>query len=233
MQWVRCDCCASGKAPIPQALSEACDHDNVQLAESLLKNAIRTDPYSRKSLLFRMAKKSIRKSSVEKANPELVRLLLSRGADPNAETPFGGTTPLILAITGPNNQGRIGNQILKVLLNHGAEVVDTGALAVAADTGNLKAVETILNTRGSTLDLEKVIENGRLKGQHPDVMGTALHRAACGGYPGIADILVRRGADICFKDRKGRSVMDIAGEGRHLGIVNRLAQLWSLWDRLP
>ncbi len=43
-------------------------------------------------------------------------------------------------------------------------------------------------------------------------MGTALYKASAAGKVDIVDILLRRGANKEYRDRTGRSVVDIARE---------------------
>ncbi|KAL8717312.1 MAG: hypothetical protein Q9225_005429 [Loekoesia sp. 1 TL-2023] len=151
-------------------------------------------------------------SAVYKGNVELAEWLLAKGADPNSDYPLGEYTSLLWAIVGDRNQGSTGEKMLRLLLDHGAIVKRTGALIAAAEHGNLKAVEMILNMRSEEVDLEEVEEYGAYDERKLDDMGTALYKAAAGGWVEIVDILLRKGADREFRDCKGRSVTDVARE---------------------
>lgn len=51
---------------------------------------------------------------------------------------------------------------------------------------------------------------------------TALYNAAAKGYSEIVDLLLEKGADPRFQDRKGRSVADVAQEKGHGGIARKM-----------
>ena len=59
--------------------------------------------------------------------------------------------------------------------------------------GNLKAVKVILEMGGEQLDMEEVEEYGAYDGRKADAMGTALYKAAAGGYLEIVNALLNRG----------------------------------------
>ncbi|KAL8797314.1 MAG: hypothetical protein Q9195_000468 [Heterodermia aff. obscurata] len=128
------------------------------------------------------------------------------------------------AITGDRNQGDSGQAMLRLLLKYGANVKGTGALIAAAETRNEKAVQTILEMRAGEVDLKEVEEYGTYDERKRDDMGTALYKAAAGGWLHIVDILRKEGADKGFKDRKGRSVMDVARENGREDVIKRLEE---------
>lgn len=51
---------------------------------------------------------------------------------------------------------------------------------------------------------------------------TALYSAAAKGYSEIVDLLLEKGSDPRFKDRKGRSVAEIAQEEGYGGIARQM-----------
>ena len=82
--------------------------------------------------------------------------------------------------------------------------------------------------RGDQVDLEEETEGGLMDPRVRDDDGTALYKAAAGGHAGVVDVLIRKGANIGFKDRSGRSVVDIARANGHRDLAVRLGQLMSL-----
>ena len=58
--------------------------------------------------------------------------------------------------------------------------------------------------------MEEVEEYGEYDSRKLDDQGTALYEAAANGHFQVVDFLLEKGADPKFKDRRGRSVLDIA-----------------------
>ncbi|KAL8931054.1 MAG: hypothetical protein Q9208_000156 [Pyrenodesmia sp. 3 TL-2023] len=156
-------------------------------------------------------------SVVHKGNVHIAEYLLRRGADPNSDYPFGEYTSLLWAIVGHANQGSTVEKMLKLLLDHGASVKGAGGLIAAAEVGNVKAVKMILE-----LSREEVGEYGASDGRKLDDMGTALYKSAAAGRVEIVDVLMKRGANREFRDRKGSSVADIAKENGREDVLKRL-----------
>ncbi|KAI4209511.1 MAG: hypothetical protein L6R36_009533, partial [Xanthoria steineri] len=113
-------------------------------------------------------------------------------------------------------------EMLKVLLEHGAKLEETGALIAAAEHGKLEAVKLIFEMRGDQVDLEEETEEGLMDPRVRDDDGTALYKAAAGGHGEVVDVLIRKGANIGFKDPSGRSVVDIARANGHQNLAVRL-----------
>ncbi|KAL9029297.1 MAG: hypothetical protein Q9196_002454 [Gyalolechia fulgens] len=158
-------------------------------------------------------------STVYSGNVGIAEYLLQRGADPNSDYPFGDYSAVVLAIL---DQGRTGEEMLKLLLDHGASVKGTGGLIAAAEVGNVKAVKMLLESRREELDLEEVEEYGGYDERKLNDMGTALYKAAAAGWVEIVDILLKRGANREFRDRTGRSVVDVARENGRDDVLRRL-----------
>lgn len=155
-------------------------------------------------------------SACEHGNVDLATFLLDEGADPNNGQFSGDYEALVWAVVGDHAS----LDMVKLLLARGTVVKGTGALIAAAEHGNVGAVNVLLECRD--VALEEVEEYGGYDGRKLDDQGTALYKAAAGGHLEIVDILLRKGADAGFKDRKGRSVADVAEERGHVDIVRRL-----------
>lgn len=154
-------------------------------------------------------------SACRAGNVELATFLLDRGANPDSDYPAGEYTALIWAIIGH----RASLDLLRLLLARGAGLKKTGALIAAAEHGKLEAVELLVGNED--VDLEEVEEYGDWDGRKQDDMGTALYKAAAEGHVQIVEFLLKKGADPGFKDRKGRSVGDVA-RGRGHGEIVRI-----------
>ena len=82
------------------------------------------------------------------------------------------------------------------------------------------------------MDLEEVIEYRDYNSRKLNHQGTALYKAAAKGCRDIVDFLLRKGADTGFRDRKGRSVADVAEERGHRDIAKKLKWLEAVQKRL-
>ena len=125
----------------------------------------------------------------------IVHLLLSHGADPNAQT-RSHHTPLFCAA------GRGHADIVALLLSSGADpngAEENGRLtplAVAAVRGHEEAVWALLDGGGEGLDVDR---KGRADGR------TVLSHSAEDGQEGIVARLLDRGADLEARDTLGRT----------------------------
>ncbi|KAL8857391.1 MAG: hypothetical protein Q9178_006018 [Gyalolechia marmorata] len=172
-------------------------------------------------------------SATYRGGVELMKYLLAKGADPNNGHNFFGFNALVAAVAGSKRNGGTTAEMLRALFQHGADTAGT-ALIAAADLGHVEAVRVILEIKGNEIDLETVADYlSAYRRTIMDDLGTALYRAAARGHAEIADILVRKGADMSFMDRIGRSVAEIARTNGHLNLAARLEQLMSLWDLSP
>lgn len=131
--------------------------------------------------------RSVLQIAVHEGDLEIFNLLLSRGANVNASSTEGRSSPLGIAASG----GRI--TILKELLEHGAEAAFDGssALVASARTGNGEAVALLL-------------DNGADLHCQDGVPGKALHVAAYNGCISTCKLLLDRGLDVnAFGGRHG------------------------------
>ncbi|KAI4101984.1 MAG: hypothetical protein LQ345_007394, partial [Seirophora villosa] len=136
--------------------------------------------------------------------------LFSKGVDPNSDgcVSYGDHTAIFWAIIGDRNQQ--GTEMLRILFEHGTKLEGTGALIAAAEHRNLEAVKLLSDMKGNKVDLEEETEEGLRDPRVRADDGTALYKAAAGGHAEICDLLVRKGADIGFKNPSGRSVVEVA-----------------------
>ena len=149
-------------------------------------------------------------------NTELASFLLRRGADPNTDHIVGDSIALTWAVIGDKGSP----ELVKELLDYGAKVKETGALIAAAEYGNLAAVKMFINNKD--VDLEEVEFYDDYDSRKLDDMGTALYKAAAKGRRDVVAVLLEAGADISFKDRMGRSVLDIAEANGHRDMMKDL-----------
>lgn len=123
---------------------------------------------------------------------EIVRLLLTSGADIESETSMTQQRPIHVS----SKEGSVG--LIRLLCEKGAslEVRDAEgdrALCVAARNGHVAAVQTLLDF-GSPLQLRFGIRS------HED---SPLCLAAKGGYLSVVVVLIRHGASMLSKDELG------------------------------
>ena len=107
----------------------------------------------------------------DRANLELVKLLVERGADVNAKDTFYGEVPLGWAL------GKGNVEIVKLLLDKGATGVDR-ALMSGIEDGNVEIVKVALEKDG----------------MKPETLNNALRRASKGDKKEIIDLLKKAGA---------------------------------------
>jgi len=149
------------------------------------------------------------------ASPEHVGFLLSCGLRPSND-PFDGS-PLALAC-GTWQTRPV--ELCTILLQHGASLRHSGALAAAAKTGRMDVVSWLL---GQGADANDVVTNAALiahacKG-HP---WPALHAAIESGHVEVVRLLLDRGADPALVDQKGRTALAVAeamGDQQMLALV--------------
>ncbi|KAG8533453.1 uncharacterized protein KY384_002236 [Bacidia gigantensis] len=157
---------------------------------------------------------------------ELAEFLLSKGADPNTDYPLGHYSSLVWSIVGDHNREAPdgGHRMMKSLLDGGAIVKETGALIAAADVGNTIAVQVLLEakSKGLEVDLEDLTEYGEYDSRKDE--GTALWCGARSGNLMAVNLLLEAGASEEFRDRKGRTPIEIARANGHQDVVDSLAR---------
>jgi ankyrin repeat protein len=124
-----------------------------------------------------MNSRSITQIAVKEGDLEVFRLLLSRGANVNAQGGYKGSA-LSAAAHGHNT-------MLKELLQHGADAAlgESHALVSAASCGNNEAISILLD-HGANLHCQE------------GVQGKALHIAAKNGHISTVKLMLDRGANV-------------------------------------
>ena len=142
--------------------------------------------------------------------PDMVRLLLDRGADPNAVS-ARGDWPLKIALLRP--------EVLSVLLEHGADPSRTFAdgsppileLVQREQSKHTQQAITILLEHGADPNLS-----------HATTGETALMRLAIKLRVDLVQLLLEHGADVTQVNREGKSVLDMLGRTRKYCKVREL-----------
>ncbi len=125
----------------------------------------------------------------------VLRCLLDAGADPNQD-PDAAAYPLALAAALYDDTA-----VLDLLLRYGARVQGSGALAAAAQRGNVAMLRHLLEC-GARPDTDA--EAGR--------DAQPLHVAVGAGRVAVARVLLQHGADVESKDARGRTAVEVARE---------------------
>ena len=191
----------------------ACDSGSIPVFEVLLEQGMDVNKYLE-------LEGSPLVSACYHGNVELARFLLDRGADPNCGYPLGHYEALVWAIIG--DQASL--EVVKLLLESGTKVKGTGSLIAAAEYGQFAALRLLVEhgSKDGDCDLEKVEEYGEYDSRKLDDQGTALYKAAANGHLDVVSFLLEKGADPKFRDRKGRTVLDIAVENGHEDVARRI-----------
>ncbi|KAI1803094.1 ankyrin repeat-containing domain protein [Daldinia bambusicola] len=125
-----------------------------------------------------------------------LEFLLKHGADPNQD-PDVALFPIASVAAFYKDTGAAG-----LLIQHGANLEHTGALAAAAGRGNEIMVRYLLE-HGAQQDKDAV------EGRIPEY---ALHIAARKGYVEIVKLLLDHGAELGKRDAKGRTALEVVRE---------------------
>lgn len=194
-------------------LDAACDTGSIEIFQTLFDHGVDVNRYLETGGSFLT-------SACFHGNVALVKFLLDRGADPNIGYPLGHYEALVWAIVGSNAS----IDIVRLLLSHGTVVKGTGAMTAAAERDNLDVLRLLLEkeSEDGSRDIDEVENYGEEDPRTLDDQGTPLYKAAARGYLRIVDFLLNEGASAGFKDRKGRSVLDVALENGHQDVADRI-----------
>jgi len=171
-------------------------------------------------------------------SPEMVKLILKEGVGVNERMQKGeGRTPLQYAIF----SSRVPVEIIKILLDHGADVNATGpngkmaihfAIRRSGDKTDALKIAHMLIEHGADLDPEKeenstalraamhdradmlelFLKNGADPNKHSKEMKYPIHYAVYNGDLQSVKLLKEYGADLTVKDKAGKTALDHAGD---------------------
>lgn len=151
--------------------------------------------------------------------PLLTYLLEYGGADPNDDLQTMRYRPLAKAAMANNVETS------ELLIRHGANINESGALLIAAQKGHAEIVECLIRHKdvvggerpNVNLDLHRWRDTMLYMG--PREEETALHKAVKGGHANVVKLLVENGADVKLIDMNGQTAMDIARDTEDNGAM--------------
>ena len=154
---------------------------------------------------------------------QVVRKLITYHANVNI-LDDQGCTPLVWAIKSDSLE------TVEVLLANGADIKKITSpyfspLHMSAAKGNL-AITKALISHGATINHPIMIDDGESN-------ITPLHVAATNNFPEIADLLIKKGADVTVKTSKGQTVLDIINERpERINNFKKSGVFWKINDAL-
>jgi ankyrin repeat protein len=142
---------------------------------------------------------SVLRHAAANGEPEIVELLIRHGADVNAQGPFGGSSPLMIAIS-------VGDlKTMRVLIEHGGSIQNLKGMAGnGLQTASFLGFETVV---------KELLDKGADIDAHLEPWGTPLMLALQGNHPGVAKLFLSRGANV---------KLDIPGWGTALHLAAML-----------
>jgi ankyrin repeat protein len=143
--------------------------------------------------------------------------LLEHGHRSTPNDPYHGPSAISWTICGD----RANQEMLKLLLDHGHDLENSGAGVAAADEGNVEALRLLLD-RGLNIEDRDMSWYPFDEDEPYESQGTALYRACRQGNVECVELLLERGADPLAKDLEGISCLDIARQRGHEYVVRLL-----------
>ncbi|VUC32100.1 unnamed protein product [Clonostachys rosea] len=134
---------------------------------------------------------------------EMVKFLLEKGANVNGMLWIPCWSFLAHAATFPSID------ILNELLSHEAKLPGSIALRAAAQAGNIKMAEVLLEKGADVNELDR----WNMTDQPDDFIGTPLHGAVIDEQGEMVKFLLSRGARTDLRDGEGKTARDIAEIG--------------------
>lgn len=115
----------------------------------------------------------------------------------------------------------LGNQeMVELLLEHGAWVKDSGTIVLAAEAGKTHIVKLLLS-RGA--DIDEIGVQGPPDDDWSEEMGSPLHKAIANGHVETALFLIDAGANPNLEDGQGRTPEALAHEYNLAQIIDALS----------
>lgn len=153
--------------------------------------------------------------AVKTQNIPFLRFLLDNGADPGRSLTESGRFIRSLAVEVAVLQST--EEIVRILVSHGAVLAQTEALQLAAALGRLGMIRCLLDEGA---DVNGMLDPDSAFGDPTD--GSALHSAANGGHYDTVKFLLERGADSGLQDTAGQTALVRAQSKNHKEIVRML-----------
>jgi ankyrin repeat protein len=153
---------------------------------------------------------------------DFAKWLLEHGHRATPIDPYHGPSSISATVRGDTASIKM----LKLLLDHGHDLSETGAGIAAADEGNVEGLRVLLDAGIDT-------EDRKMLGWYPfdedkdepyESEGTALYRACRQGHLECVKLLLDRGADAQAKDDGGTSCLSIAKKRGHQDVVKLLEE---------
>lgn len=135
--------------------------------------------------------------AADKGNYEIVKILISNGADVNLDSPLFGAA----------YNGHL--QIAELLVSKGADVKQINSLFGAVENGHLEIVQLLIS-KGADVNVKNY--------QHE----TILHIATRKGHLNIAEFILSKGGDINAKNNYNITPLCLAAKQGHLQLVKFL-----------
>lgn len=148
-----------------------------------------------------------------------VQLLLENGANPNARfsrfRSYGGN------ISTASRNGWV--EIVRLLLEHGAYILDSGAIQAAVSKGRMEVLD-VLREHGADVDERprkclQIMGRGKPEEEMERASETPLHVAVREDQPAAARWLLDNCADLGLRDCRGRTAVDCAVEGERVELL--------------
>lgn len=156
-------------------------------------------------------------AAVKTQNIRFLRFLLDNGADPGRSLTESGRFIRSLAVEVAVLQST--EEIVRILVSHGAVLAQTEALQLAAALGRLGMIRCLLDEGA---DVNGMLDPDSAFGDPTD--GSALHSAAISGHYDTVKFLLERGADPDLRNAAGETALIRAQRNNHREVIRLLEQ---------